>query len=120
MPAVVTILAVEVQQVCAVEIFGIDAVVRPLFQLSAILNHSAFLIDVSSLRYHQPSASFGGVLREDIDDSVHGLHSPNGPSRTSNHYDPGNVHKGKIRNVVPENARGQGGIHGAPVDHHQQ
>src|ERR1700688_64741 len=107
MPAVVTILAVEVQQVCAVEIFGIDAVVRPLFQLSAILNHSAFLIDVSSLRYNQPSASFGRVLRENIDDAVHRVRSPNGSARTSNHFDPGDVLKGKIRNVVPEDARKQ-------------
>src|SRR5579864_5790207 len=120
MPTVVAVPAVEVQQVRAVELLGIDAVIRPLFQLSAVLDDSAFLVDVSSLGCNHSSARFRSLLGKNIDHAVHGVRSPYRSSGASNHFNSRDILEGKIQDGVPKNARKGGGVHHATVDHYQQ
>src|SRR5437870_12049013 len=79
-PAICSALTIEVQHMVLVEILCIDAEVRLLTQLSAVLDHSESLLEISSTGFYRCSRRLGCFLGVDADAAGHGVYPPCRPA----------------------------------------
>src|ERR1700735_1221919 len=119
MPAVIAVLAVEIGEMIVVQVLCKDAVVEFLFRIAAVLNGSKFLIRIAAARHNESTASSRGLFRDDVDDAVHGVGSPDCPAWTADYLDAIDVLQRHVQGV-PVHASEKWGVHGPSVDQHKQ
>src|SRR5437879_5467951 len=98
--------------------FPIDTVIEAFVISRSIANIREALVEISAARRNKRSMRILGVLRDDVDDGVDGICSPDGSARTPDNLDPFNIIEQSVLDL-PIDARKERRVNAPPVDQHQ-
>src|SRR5258708_38644503 len=90
-PPVIELMAIWMKLGASNEGLSVDPVIEDLVVPGAIPEIGEALVEVSTAGGHEHSTSVLGVLGDDIDHSVDGICTPDGPARPSDDLDPFNI-----------------------------
>ena len=119
MPAVLTVLAIQIQKTIVVLIFRKHPVVCVLDRITSKLSGPEFLSDIASACYYHSAASICRLFRNHVDDPIHRIGAPDSSSRTTNYFDSRNVFQRHVLRV-PVNATEKRRVNRSTIDKHKQ
>src|SRR4029077_15078553 len=119
MPAVITVLAIQIGKMIVIQILCKYAVIEFPTRVAAVSNGSKSLLNVAATRNHQPSVSVRSLFRDDVDDPIPRISSPQCPAWSANHFDPVDVLQRHVLHV-PVHPTEKRTVHGTAVDQHEQ
>src|ERR1700685_2507234 len=115
MPAIVAVLAVEIGEMIVIQVLRKDAVVEFLVRIAAVLSGSKFLIRVAAACHNESTASTGGLFRDDVDDAVNGVGSPNCSAWTADYLDAIDVLERHVQ-CVPVDSSEERSVNSTAID----
>src|SRR5258708_5063012 len=100
------------------EAFAVKPVVEVLALSRSITCVHRALIHASSASGHQRSRGILGALGDDVDDSIDGVRSPDGPARSADDFNPVDVLEQRVL-YFPIHAGKERRVNATPVDEHE-
>ena len=109
----------RVWQLALIKVFGINPIIGGFAGRAAVLQRPESLVKISPAGYDRGALGFARLFRNDVDDSIDGISSPDRTAGAADDFDPCNVFQRKIEHVPPHAAE-RGRVDGSAVNHCQK
>src|SRR5487761_570432 len=102
-----------------VEAHAVKAIVESFAVSAAIAKVRRALVNIAAAERQQGPVGFLGVFRDDVDDAIDSIRSPDGAAGTADHFNPVNVFERGILRLPPD-AGVEWRVNTAAIDQHQE
>src|SRR6185437_118266 len=117
-PIILAVLPSQANQMIPIEGIHEDPIIGIASQPAAVLSRSESLLIGASAAANESSLRVRRFLRDDVDDAIDGIRSPNGGSGTSNDFDAVDRFQRNLLRI-PKDTVEKRRVHGAAINHDQ-